>query len=277
MSIPSVFHFVFGLKKQTEPFHLMHYLCLESCLQVNDPDEIRFYYHHEPYGKYWAAIRDRITCVRVAPPKRISIFRYGLRNRDGWKYRYAHQSDYLRLDKLIEHGGVYADMDTLFLNPIQKRLFAEPFVLGQEGDVRCQRTGELRASLCNAFIMSERQSEFAVLWRQEMEEAFDGSWSRHSTFLPYDLSQRFPDLIHVEPARTFYKHMWTRQGIHTLFEGLDADFTEVSSFHLWSHLWWEESRRDFCDFHAGLLNEAYVREADTTYALAARRYLPGLE
>jgi hypothetical protein len=43
--IPNQFHFVFGLRKQREPFHLAHYLCLESCRCVNQPESIRFYYH----------------------------------------------------------------------------------------------------------------------------------------------------------------------------------------------------------------------------------------
>ena len=34
-TIPNVYHFVFGLRPQTEPFHLMFYLCLASCLAVN--------------------------------------------------------------------------------------------------------------------------------------------------------------------------------------------------------------------------------------------------
>ena len=27
-AIPRTFHFVYGLRRQTEPFHLLHYLCL---------------------------------------------------------------------------------------------------------------------------------------------------------------------------------------------------------------------------------------------------------
>ena len=49
-TVPNRFHFVFGLKPQTEPFHIAHYLCLQSCLQVNSPDRIDFYYHFEPEG-----------------------------------------------------------------------------------------------------------------------------------------------------------------------------------------------------------------------------------
>lgn len=272
--IPNIFHFVFGLKRQKQPFHLMHYLCLESCLQVNQPEEIRLYYYYEPYGEYWDAVKDRIRLVRIERSKALTFFHYGLRNRHCWRYRYAHQSDFVRLDKLLEHGGIYADMDTLFVNRIPERLLSKSFVLGREADVRCPRTGELRGSLCNAFIMSEKRSMFGTIWRQRMEAAFDGSWSKHSTLLPHDLSLEYPDLIHVEPPETFYRHMCTPAGLDTLFKGLDTDNSRTVSMHLWSHLWWEASRRDFSDFHAGMLDEAYVREAETTYAVAARAFLP---
>jgi len=70
--------------------------------------------------------------------------------------------------------------------------------------------------------------------------------------------QEYPSLIHLEPARSFYKHMWTREGIHTLLEGYDRDYQGVLSMHLWNHLWWSKERRDFSDFHQGRLTEKYT-------------------
>jgi len=58
--IPARFHFVFGLAPQTEPFHLVDYLCLESCRVVNRPESITLCYHHEPYGPYWDLIKEHL-------------------------------------------------------------------------------------------------------------------------------------------------------------------------------------------------------------------------
>jgi hypothetical protein len=271
-AIPNQCHFVFGLRKQTAPFHLVHYLCLNSCLEVNRPDAIYFYCQFEPYGRYWDLIRPKLTLVKAEPVAFLSRFQY--KDRYVSKYSYAHQADFIRLEKLVERGGVYADMDTIFVNPIPPRLFAEPFVLGREGDIVDQETGQVRRSLCNAFIMAAPEAEFGRLWLRAMEGAFDGSWSRHSTLLPQELSDLHPELIHIEPSQSFYKHMWTREGISTLLEGLDADSTGVVSMHLWSHLWWSRWRSDFSRFHAGKLTEEYIRRVDTTYNLVARRFLP---
>ena len=270
--IPNLCHFVFGLKEQTEPFHLVHYLCLESCRQVLKPERIVFYYRHMPYGPWWDLIRDRVELVRVEPVALVEKYRYpqrGIR-----KYAYAHHSDFIRLEKLLEVGGIYADIDTIFVNPVPTHLLEQPFVLGREPDIADQVTGTSKPSICNAFIMSEPNAEFGRHWLGEMPVAFDGSWSGHSTLLPHRLAARYPDLVHVEPMRTFYKHPWTRDGLHTLLRGCDRDFDGVVSMHLWSHLWWSRRRRGFSDFHAGLLTESYVRGVDTTYNIVARRFLP---
>jgi hypothetical protein len=125
--------------------------------------------------------------------------------------------------------------------------------------------------------MSQKDSEFAKIWLHAMEKEFDGSWSKHSTLLPYRLSKRYPDLIHIEPSRTFYRHMWTIEGIRTLFEECDRDHEGVISMHLWSHLWWSEERRDFSPFHGGLITENYIKNIDTTYNIIARAFLPQQE
>jgi len=270
--IPKYFHFVYGLRRQTEPFHLVHYLCLESCLRVNQPECLFFHYHHEPWGEYWDLIRDRIQLVRVSHPVFLKGYRYADRHVE--KYRYAHEADFIRLDALIEHGGVYADIDTLFVNPIPEALFHAPFVLGREDDIQDPSTGRVRPSLCNAFTLSEPGAEFARLWRDRCEKEFDGSWSRHSTLLPSDLAGERPELIHVEPSHTVYPYMWTREDLRRMLEGCEKVDAGVASIHLWAHLWWAEQRRDFSDFHAGLMTEQNIRTVATTYNLIARRFLP---
>jgi len=122
--------------------------------------------------------------------------------------------------------------------------------------------------------MSRKQSDFAIIWLENMEKEFDGSWSEHSTFLPQRLSEEYPSLIHIEASRSFYRHMWTREGIHTLLQGCDTDCEGVLSIHLWSHLWWSKRRREFSNFHGGMLTREYIQEIDTTYNLLARKFLP---
>ena len=271
--IPNEFHFVFGLRPQSEPFHLMHYLCLASCLAVNRPERIVFHCRHEPWGPYWERIRPALELRGIEPDEAIGRFAYA--DRAVERYRYAHLADIARLDVLVASGGIYADIDTLFVAPLPREFFVRSCTLALERADR--RQAGIRAaggSLCNAWIMAEPQAPFLRLWRERFRQAFDGSWSAHSTALPYRLSRERPDLIDVEPARAFFHLDWRPAGIAALFETDEPLPPDLYSLHLWNHLWWESGRRDVSRFHAGRLTPAYVRHADTTYARHARRHLP---
>lgn len=274
MDIPKIFHFVFGLKPQIEPFHLVYYLCLKSCLEVNRPEKVFLYYYYKPYGKYWDLIKSELNLVKVLLPEFVE--KYSYKDKFIAQFKYAHLSDFIRLEKLVEFGGIYADIDTIFVNKLPEEFFKKSFILGSEGKVLCPKTKLWKDSLCNAFIMSRKDSEFGKLWLENIEKSFDGSWSKHSCFLPQELSEIYPEYIHIEPIKSFYKHLWTREGIETLLEGYDPDFTGVYSMHLWNHLWWDKKRKDFSKFHCGLLTEKYIASKDTTYNIIARKYLPNI-
>jgi FkbM family methyltransferase len=270
MPIPRIFHFVFGLRKQTAPFHLLHYLCLESCLRVNQPDEIRLYYHHEPHGRYWDLVKGKISLHKVGLVPLVSGFDYS--DPAIARYDYAHHADFIRLEKLLAAGGVYADMDTLFLQPLPEALYEKPFVLGREMDVA--EGGRVRRSLCNALIMSAPGAPFCRRWLERMPAAFDGSWSGHSTRLPQELAEEFPQEIHIEPEASFYSIPPTPAGLARLFEQAGEFPPRAYSVHLWAHLWWSPVRHDFSRLDANYFTEDYIRERDSTFNCAARRYLP---
>jgi hypothetical protein len=268
-TIPNVYHFVFGLRPQTEPFHLMFYLCLASCLAVNRPDRVRFYYQHEPHGPLWDRIRPALDLVPIEPARWLETYQYS--DEQVARYRYAHLADLIRLQVLAEHGGIYADMDTLFLQPIPESWFSRQFILGHERppDPRGQS-----GSLCNAWIASAPGAEFGRRWLAGMADAFDGSWSNHSTQLPYRMALETPDLLDVEPATAFCALDWTPRHLRDLLVG-DVELpADARSLHLWSHLWFDDDRTDFSSFGARLLTPEYVRHARTTYACLARPHLP---
>lgn len=269
-NIPNVFHFVFGLREQNEPFHLMYYLCLASCMEVNQPDEVHFHYHHEPYGEWWDRIKPRLRLRRIDPDEFVSRYQYD--DPAIAAFRYAHLADFARLRILLEEGGIYADIDTLFLRKLPEEwLRSSNFILGEE---KAPAGAEDGRSLCNAWIASAPGAEFCHLWLKDMEAAFDGSWSNHSTLLPYRLSKRYPDLLTIQPPSAFYALDWTPWGIDDLLLRSVSLPEGACSLHLWNHLWFAEDRVDFSLFHSDLLTADYVRFAQTTYAIHARPHLP---
>jgi glycosyltransferase involved in cell wall biosynthesis len=271
--IPRAAHFVFGLQEQAEPFHFLHYTSLESCRRVLKPETIYFHHKHRPWGPWWERIQPYLTLVEVDLVPDVLAADYSL-GRVPETYRYAHHSDFIRLDALLAQGGVYADIDTIFVRPFPEDMFDAAFVIGREPAVRDERSGELRPSLCNALMMAEPRAQFARAWRERMRASLDGTWSNHSGFLSEELSRLLPSAVRVEPEATFFSFPATPAGLSALLEQQHAIREEALSVHLWAHLWWDRRRRDFSEVHAGRYVPSFVRGARTTLADMTRRYLP---
>lgn len=276
--VPNRFHFVFGLKPQTEPFHIAYYLCLESCRRVNRPQVMHFYYYYEPFGPWWDKIRTHLQLHRVEPLGFITNNQAYWQHKEGTYIKlagldYAHQSDFIRLEVLCDHGGIYADIDTLFVNPLPESLFAHQFVIGSEGMRQVSAATPPYVSLCNAFMMAQPDARFARQWLTDMYQLFDGTWDRHSCYAASMLGQRMPDAVHVAPQRYFYRYNCTTEDLKLLLEDLDDDLQDVYSIHLWGHLWWDPGRKDFSGLHSGTLTEEYIHTVDTTYNVIARTFL----
>jgi Glycosyltransferase sugar-binding region containing DXD motif len=276
MPIRRDFHFIFGLKPQTEPLHLAFYLALESCRRVNTPDHIHFHYRNEPYGEYWERIKPFLTLHRVSGTRQLDASRYA-DTQDGrfvlhYGLQYAHEADVLRLEILRDAGGCYADMDSLFVRRYPDELFALPFAIGEENGV-VNTKGTLEPSLCNAVMFATPGAPFAERWLTETPKRFDGSWSAHSCQAAAELARELPREVTLLPRGWFYRFGASKAGLSALFEERAALPHDLLSIHLWAHLWWTRERTEYSTFHAGLLDEAYVRRGESTYAALARPWI----
>src|ERR1700691_1241250 len=98
--IPKILHYVFGMARDFggKPWSLVHHVCLKSAVERINPEEVFFYYEHEPTGPWWALGRQLLTPVKITAPR--EIFGRPLEH-------VAHRADVVRLQKLIEFGGIY--------------------------------------------------------------------------------------------------------------------------------------------------------------------------
>lgn len=269
--IPRVVHFVFGLRPQREPFHLLHYLAIESCRQVVQPDEIRLHLHELPYGVYWDLARPLVTLDRIEPVPGL-----GPGSPEVAPYRYAHHADVIRLDVLARDGGMYADIDTMFVAPVAESCWEASAVIGEEAPVQHPDAPAPERSLSNALLMAEPAAPFITAWRTQILGAMDGSWSAHSCRLATRLADARPDEVRVEPMSRFSPFAHTPDDIQALLERpLEPGVLDGSaSVHLMAHLWWDRDRRDFARFSAQDATEAALRTGSTPLARLAQPYLP---
>jgi hypothetical protein len=225
-AIPDVFHFIWGLgsrKTRQEPFPLFAYVAIASCVAVNNPRRTLLHCPEPPSGEWGRKALALAEPVFLETPR--ALFGKPVTH-------HAHRADVARLNILNRHGGVYADLDTLFVNPLPASLFNKPFVMGRQG----------ADGLCNAFMMAAPGSEFGRTWLAAHEEHFTGGgpdtpgWCVHSVQLPNSLSRRMPEAVHIEPQRSFFKHLYDEAGLAALFDQLDPDMEGVYSLHLWHTL-----------------------------------------
>ena len=303
MKIPNNIHIIYGLAENfgwdeyehfvrevgknmkrpaADSFNIMRYLAIKSAYEVNKPDNIFFYYCYEPHGEWWERAKKYITPIRVEPPK--EIFGNPIKS-------YAHQADVIRLQLLIEEGGIYLDSDTLCLKPLTPLLEDGGFVMGQEGN---------EAKLCNAVMLSEKGSEFAKEWLSRYVDFDDDNWAGHSIELPYRLSKEYPNLIrvmnnkaftwplyHSEHLRWFYRNGVSyvpcdySDGVVSTMGGTlttDEDFSESYVIHLWAgKSVTNEFVKDFPDNPMeDWMTVDNIRNIDTPFNKLARRFLEDL-
>lgn len=276
MSGRRTFHFVFGLKAQREPFHLAHHLALASCIRHHPDARVVLHHGDIPHGPWW----DRISGhLELRPVERVGWLDDHPGYYDhaegrfivGTDIDYAHHADVIRLEVLVAEGGIYADIDTLFVAPVPAYYDGEPFVIGEEEvGAEARRGGR---SLCNAFMAAQPGSAFARRWLERIRLVFDGTWSRHSCTEAALLAGERPGEVTVLSAVPHAYFPATREGLADLFARNVELPDAVVSIHWWEHLWWSPLRRDFTTFDNASLTEDYVRGADTTFARLARPIL----
>jgi hypothetical protein len=217
MSIPNIIHFCFGMKEQKSPFILVHFLAVMSAKVVNNPEKIYMYYHYEPFGPLWDLLKPHIILEKVELPKMIG---------DKPILKTAHMADVVRMNKLLEIGGIYFDIDTISYRPYVDLLNND-----------CVLAWEARPwYICNAVMMTKPQSEFMKLWTYNYYKFFvSNGWGESSIRLPAVLYSIFPNIVNVLDSEYFF------QPTHTEFRKIFVDdgvpiSNNLITLHLWEQM-----------------------------------------
>lgn len=241
--IPNKLHYV-HLSSGGRDWKLHHYLSVKSAYKRGGFDSITIWVDSEPTGRWWDITKPLVTLQMVEPP--IEIFGKPITHE-------AHKSDVIRLQILIEEGGIYVDTDTIFVKPFTD-LLHNRVVLGQQGIDGCE-------GLCPAVIMSEPQSKFITTWLHGFRDSFAGgppgsaTWCTHSVTYPYWLSKQIPDELTVLNHEAFFWPLYHQSHMEMMFEG-NFQFPNAYSHHLW-----ESSGKQYLDN----LTLSDIRAKSTTF------------
>ena len=262
--VPNVIHFVYGLVPSFggKPFMLFHYLAIKSAYEVNRPDKIYFVCAYEPASEWFEKAKQYIEIVKITPPEQI----FG-----NTLHHYAHQSDVIRLERLLEYGGVYLDLDTICVKPLAP-LFINEFVMGEEYVMWSQQEDELPQKyykgLCNAVILAQPGSSFLLRWYDSYKSFRSKGkghyWAEHSVIIPGQLAKEYPNEVLVVEEEAFFLPSHDTEGLKNFFED-NLSFPKAYVHHLWETVAWEN--------YLSNITASSIIQNETTYNTLARRFL----
>lgn len=178
LSVPNVVHYVWYQKIR---FTFFEYVSIYSVIRFVRPCAILIHGDRLPVGVYWDHIRTifpNIIHVKRNPPSTVGGKDLGFPE---------HAGDIMRIEALIQYGGIYLDLDTVFVKPIDE-LRAFPYTMSAQSS----------GFISSAFISSERNSTFVYRWFQGyLKKYVSTSYTFNAMTYPRFLSNNFPDEIHV--------------------------------------------------------------------------------
>ncbi len=274
--IPNILHFVFGMAPDFggKPFSLVHYIAVKSAVELNKPAAAIFHYQFEPQGEWWGKAKPMLTLNKIIAPEQIMGNKL---------YHVAHKADVVRLQALKETGGIYLDLDTISVKPLTD-LLNHSFAIGKElraayvpknwrqrlkyksGWVKKNTEGS--TGLCNAVLLSEKNSAFVNLWLEEYKSfrslGRDKYWNEHSVIVPQQLAARHPDKLTQLSPYVFHYPLYDEAGLRSMFEEVN-DFPGACLHHLWESFAWEK--------YMSKLTAENIMTRETTYNRIARKFL----
>jgi len=185
--IPKIVHFIFGLDKNfgNHDFGFIHYLAIRTAKLAIKPEILYLHYFYESKSPWWEKVKPLVTLKKL---KSIPTSIFGNPVND-----VAHRADVVRLEILLEYGGIYLDSDMFVFKSIDN-LLHNPAVMGRQ-DVQ---------GLCNAMILAEKNSSFIQRWYQNYKTFDDKVWDYHSVVLPEKLAILDSSDICVAPNSSFF-------------------------------------------------------------------------
>lgn len=254
----TIFFILFGGKE----FNIFHYIAVRSALEVNKPEKIVLLCDEEPKSEWFRRCRSFLEIEKMSPPEKIF---------DRQLCHFAHKADVVRLETLIKNGGIYLDLDTLCLKPLDE-LRAFECVMGKEFFYWSSTPEEPRQKyykgLCNAVLLAQPNASFLLKWhdtyRSFRSKGTDHYWSEHSVEMPATLSEAYGNEIKVMHEDAFFNPSWDEEGLKKLFVE-DCHFPDAYVYHLWEKVAW-------ADYLSKITAETIITK-DTTYNRSARKYL----
>lgn len=228
--IPNIIHFIyFGYTD----FLPIHYASIKSAITVHKPKKVYIYNSIEPTNnKYWNDIVKHVEVVKVTPPEEFNNIKLE---------KFQYKADIFRLQKLIEMGGIYMDIDVISLKPFND-LLHESLVLGVESadNPNTIDLNEIK-SISNAVILAEKNHPFLVEWLKQTGDNLENKpWAYHAVNLPLELTKQQDWHYQLLPRKSFMPFDFRDEFIFSNDKNQLEKINDSYTMHLWETIWWDK-------------------------------------
>lgn len=192
--IPNLVHLIwFGDEYKTLKF--VEYLCIKSILKVLKPDKLKIHGDVRPHrSSLWLELEnhDKIEWVQIERP----LFKYGQNFSNS---PIQHLADLTRLEVLYNEGGLYSDLDILWVKPVDRLRYLDVDLIASN-DI---------TSYCNEFplsiqigaFMAPAKSPFIANWLdlyKQKYHMFPGDYAAVSMCEPYKVYEKDPRRVLID-------------------------------------------------------------------------------
>lgn len=264
MKIPNIFHFILISKDGKTPpiLEYFHFIAMKSAYISNQPDLIKLYITKglTPVGEYYARAVSEIPVLEI---EEIEDFNTIYGNEICY---FTHKTDVIRIQKLIQYGGIYLDLDTITIASFD--------ALRYHKFVTCREDDSFRFG--SAVLASEPNSTFAKeminLYKNFRSKGRDEYFVETIQEQPFQLwkekYQNSKEITIVSAdellsPKTLVEWKGNQIYFQRFFESDDFDIEGRYTLHLWTELTYQKYIKD--------LNK--VLNQDTTYSKLVKRFL----
>jgi len=250
--IPKIVHFVFlsGHNGGEPAFTFVNFAAVASALAVIRPEVVMVHCDQEPRGALWKLLRPHVRVMKARDVT--SIFGNSVRGT-------THKSDVLRLEILLQHGGIYMDTDIIALRSFDPLLGFE-CVMGDE-EMDGWGTG-----LNSAVTLSAPNASFVRMMYESYRDFTDWCWNCHAVVLPKKLALSNPGLVKQLPHTKFHWPSWNHAGMKLMMDSFEYDYADNYAVHMWAQ---ELVASPYADFSMG-----WCYECHSTLVSMLQAYVP---
>lgn len=139
--------------------------------------------------------------------------------------RIEHKSDFVRMEQVALHGGIYLDSDVLTLRSPAPLLNAGfKAVVGRQGDYLIN----------NGCFLATKDSALVALMIRDMPVVFSGEWQQHSIGLITPIAERLtyvPGEVLIMDVKAFAPTGWWDESAFLLYSEVQGDGESVGTIN----------------------------------------------